>query len=96
MLSDHSGLGPFGNPSLIHIFHVSSPRFDLVVNAAGTDDLDYLDALRPWMGSSFVTLSPPLLRNIDSDGMALGLLKVISFQCLIFPLILCCKCHMGI
>lgn len=53
-------------------------RFDLVINAAGTDDLDYLDALRPWMGSSFVTLSPPLLRNIDSDGMALGLLKSVK------------------
>ncbi|MPC56217.1 Reticulon-4-interacting protein 1, mitochondrial [Portunus trituberculatus] len=53
-------------------------RFDLVINAAGADDLDYLDALRPWMGSSFVTLSPPLLRNIDSDGMILGLLKSVK------------------
>lgn len=52
--------------------------FNLVINAAGTDDMDYLNALRPWMGSSYVTLSPPLLRNIDNTGMVMGLLKSVK------------------
>lgn len=60
-------------------------RFNLVINAAGTDDLDYVHALRPWIGSSYVTLSPPLLRNIDDSGLAVGLLKVaFCLYCIIF------------
>lgn len=63
----------------------SCHRFNLVINAAGTDDLDYVHALRPWIGSSYVTLSPPLLRNIDDSGLAVGLLKVVFLlYCIVF------------
>lgn len=47
-----------------------------MINAAGADDLDYLKALKPWMGSSYVTLSPPFLRNTDELGILPGFLKV--------------------
>lgn len=50
--------------------------FDLVINAAGEDDFDYMKALKPWMGSSYITLSPPLLRNIDDVGLVAGLCRV--------------------
>ncbi|KAK4310175.1 hypothetical protein Pmani_018238 [Petrolisthes manimaculis] len=49
--------------------------YDLIINAAGKDDLEYLSALKPWMGASYVTLSPPLLTNIDQRGLAAGLIK---------------------
>lgn len=57
---------------------IADGGFNLVINAAGTDDLDYVHALRPWIGSSYVTLSPPLLRNIDDSGLAVGLLKSVK------------------
>lgn len=53
-----------------------STRYDLIINAAGRDDLDWLAALKAWKGASYITLSPPLLRNIDETGLAGGLLKV--------------------
>ncbi|CAL4065482.1 unnamed protein product, partial [Meganyctiphanes norvegica] len=49
--------------------------FDLVLDACGTDDLVYMEALRPWMGSSYVTLSSPMMRNIDSNGLIPGLFE---------------------
>ena len=51
-------------------------RFDLIVDASGADDLDYVKALRPWVGASYVTLSPPFLRNADNLGIAGGVVKV--------------------
>lgn len=54
---------------------IADGSFDLVINAAGEDDFDYLKALKPWMGSSYVTLSPPLLRNIDDMGLVAGLCR---------------------
>lgn len=57
-----------------------SARYDLIINAAGNDDLEYLAALKAWKGASYITLSPPLLRNIDETGLAGGLLKVGQFE----------------
>ncbi|XP_042873686.1 reticulon-4-interacting protein 1 homolog, mitochondrial-like [Penaeus japonicus] len=54
---------------------IADQGFDVVINAAGADDLDYLKALKPWMGSSYVTLSPPFLRNTDELGILPGFLK---------------------
>ncbi|KAG7164484.1 reticulon-4-interacting protein 1 homolog, mitochondrial-like isoform X2 [Homarus americanus] len=54
---------------------IAEGGFDLVINATGEDDLDYMKALKPWKGCSYITLSPPLLRNIDSMGLAAGLFK---------------------
>ncbi|XP_027227783.2 reticulon-4-interacting protein 1 homolog, mitochondrial [Penaeus vannamei] len=54
---------------------IADQGFDVVINAAGPDDLDYLQALRPWMGSSYITLSPPLLRNTDELGILPGFIK---------------------
>ncbi|XP_066978758.1 reticulon-4-interacting protein 1 homolog, mitochondrial-like isoform X2 [Macrobrachium rosenbergii] len=49
--------------------------FDLVIDAAGTDDIDYVKSLRPWVGASYVTLSPPFLHNADNLGIAGGVVK---------------------
>ncbi|XP_068204055.1 reticulon-4-interacting protein 1 homolog, mitochondrial-like [Palaemon carinicauda] len=49
--------------------------FDLIIDAAGTDDIDYMKALKPWVGASYVTLSPPFLRNADDLGVPGGVLK---------------------
>ncbi|KAK7086572.1 Reticulon-4-interacting protein 1, mitochondrial [Halocaridina rubra] len=54
---------------------IADGGFKLVIDAAGTDDMDYLKALKPWVGSSYVTLSPPFLRNTDDLGIAGGLAK---------------------
>lgn len=54
---------------------IADGGFDLVINASGVNDIDYMKALKPWMGASYVTLSPPLLRNIDDMGMVNGLFK---------------------
>lgn len=48
-------------------------QFDLIIDAAGTDDKDYVKALRPWVGASYVTLSSPFLRNTDNLGIVGGL-----------------------
>lgn len=50
-------------------------NFDLVLDACGTDDMVYMEALRPWMGSSYVTLTSPMMRNTDSSGIIPGLVE---------------------
>lgn len=69
-LSKKSYSSPFDNCTF------PSTRYDLIINAAGNDNLEYLAALKAWKGASYITLSPPLLRNIDETGLAGGLLKV--------------------
>ncbi|XP_045595452.2 reticulon-4-interacting protein 1 homolog, mitochondrial [Procambarus clarkii] len=54
---------------------IADGGFDVVINASGVEDLDYMKALKPWKGASYVTLTSPLLRNIDDLGMMVGLVK---------------------
>ncbi|KAK2715067.1 hypothetical protein QYM36_009903 [Artemia franciscana] len=54
---------------------LSMKGFDVILDAAGTNNPKYLDMLKPWKYSKYVTLSPPFLSNTDTLGLAGGLLK---------------------
>ncbi|XP_076046554.1 NAD(P)H oxidoreductase RTN4IP1, mitochondrial-like [Oratosquilla oratoria] len=64
----------YQDPSTKEIL-ISQGNFDLILNASGTEDMDYLQALKSWTGASFVTLSPPLLRNTDKMGIVRGMMQ---------------------
>ncbi|XP_018013325.1 reticulon-4-interacting protein 1, mitochondrial [Hyalella azteca] len=49
--------------------------FDLVVDGSGCADLPYVDALKRHAGAVYVTLTLPLLPDVDRHGVVLGAAK---------------------
>lgn len=50
--------------------------FDLILDSAGLG-AEYANKV-PWQFTEYVTLFPPLLRNIDSNGIVLGALESLN------------------
>lgn len=50
--------------------------FDIILDSAG-QGAEYASKL-PWQFSEYITLFPPLLRNIDSNGVVVGSLKSLN------------------
>ncbi|KAF2360962.1 Alcohol dehydrogenase N-terminal [Trinorchestia longiramus] len=53
----------------------SEKSFDLVVDASGSRSTPYIEALKRHVGASYVTLTFPLLSNVDEDGVVCGVGK---------------------
>ena len=56
----------------------SYPGFDLIVDASGNNDSTYIKGLKEWRGASYVSLTPPLLKNIDNLGFITGSIKSLT------------------
>lgn len=57
-------------------FTNSTSRFDLILDNVGGDTERWaLNLLKPWCGAKFVTLITPFLQNIDSLGIADGMMQ---------------------
>ena len=50
-------------------------RFDLILDCSGQDDASFSRYLKKGSCSKYVTVMSPLLRNTDTEGMFMGLLK---------------------
>ncbi|XP_037083533.1 reticulon-4-interacting protein 1 homolog, mitochondrial-like [Pollicipes pollicipes] len=49
--------------------------YDLILDCSGQSSEGRLPLLKPWTYSKYVTLSPPLLRNVDEGGLLAGSLR---------------------
>ena len=50
-------------------------RFDVILDCTGQSENFSYDLLKPWSNAKFVTLSPPVLRNLDLHGIMGGFVK---------------------
>lgn len=54
---------------------LSSLRFDVVLNCTDSLPPSGLDVMKEWRNAKFVTLTTPLLRNINAFGLPLGVIS---------------------
>ena len=54
-------------------------RFDVILDCSGQDDSSlFMSLLKPWSNAKYVTLTGPLLKNMNSQGIAFGSLSSVS------------------
>ena len=55
-------------------------RFDVILDCSGQGDpsSEQMSLLKPWSNAKYVTLTGPLLRNMNSRGIAFGTLSTLS------------------
>ncbi|XP_043240954.1 reticulon-4-interacting protein 1 homolog, mitochondrial-like [Amphibalanus amphitrite] len=46
--------------------------YDLILDCSGGHGERHIPLMKPWTYAKYVTLSPPLLKNIDADGLVAG------------------------